>query len=150
MSEVPDKAIYRCPEHGLFMVETGGIIWRNRSCPHMVSSVLRQPCGILSPLASVDDPGLTDKDSHIGGVPPETVEGLRQAIAEIRALREKSKQEGERPNFFFGGSENRRNGRKLFETNLPEKDVEQELFEVAERERMRAAINENWDDSCPA
>jgi hypothetical protein len=144
MTDVPDKAIYKCPTHGLFMVETEGIVWRNRSCTKLVSGITGRtvPCGILSPLASVDDPDLTDKKTHVGGLTPDVMDGLRQSIEAVRAERQK---ESDRPNFLFGGSENRRNGRRVEINQTPPKDVEQELFEAAERERMRAAMNEDWD-----
>ena len=147
MSEVPDKAIYRCPEHGLFVVETNGIVWRQRSCTHMHHSEytgLNFPCGMLSPLANVDDPDLTDQNKNIGTLTPENMASLRQSIERIRAARAQEREcDGDKPNYIFGGSENRRNGR-LLPAAPPEKDVEQELFEAAERERMRAAMNEDW------
>ena len=149
MANIPDKAVYRCPEHGLFMVATEGIVWRQRSCTHLVSSLTGRtfPCGILSPLASVNDPGFSDGSSQVGGLNPEETENLRQSIAALRAQREQQKSEGDKPNYMFGGSENRRNGKPLALPAAPAKDVEQELFEAAERERMRAAMNDDWGDS---
>lgn len=149
MAEVPDKAIYRCPEHGLFMVPTEGIIWRQRSCTKLVPSLSGRefPCGVLSPLAHVDDPDLLDKNKNIGGLSPDLIEQLRASIAAVREERKARERESgeEKPNFFFGGAHNRRNGRPLGLPPASEKDVEQELFEAAERERMRAAMNESWD-----
>lgn len=161
MIDVPDKAIYRCPEHGLFMVETKGIVWRQRSCTYLKSPVFSQlrpdrstpacPCGILSPLANVDDPDLTDQNKNIGTLTPEDMTSLRQSIERVRAARAQERErDGDKPNYMFGGSENRRNGHDNHldwsKIKLPEKDVEQELFEVAERERMRAAMDTSWDD----
>jgi hypothetical protein len=151
MTGVPDKAIYRCPEHGLFMVETNGIVWKERSCTHKIHGLtgMEFPCGMLSPLASVDDPDLTDKDKNIGTLTPDAMESLRASIASLRAEREQMRQNfGDKPNYMFGGSENRRNGRvwKGDQCNeIPIQYAEQARFEAAERERMRAAMNEVWD-----
>lgn len=148
MVEVPDKAIYRCPEHGLFVVATDGIVWRKRSCTKMLRSMtgMEFPCGTLSPLAGVDDPDLTDKDKHISTLTPDQMAELRQSIEATRAQRAQQKAlDDDKQNYIFGGSENRRNGKQMALPAAPAEDVEQKLFEAAERERMRAAMNEDWD-----
>ena len=72
------------------------------------------PCGILSPLANVDDPGLTDPNGGVSGLESAALEDLRQSIAAVRAQRVQQKAlDDDKPNYIFGGSENRRNGKQM-------------------------------------
>jgi hypothetical protein len=146
---VPDRALYKCPEHGLFVVETEGVVWKERSCTHRVytpAGVFNYPCGILSPLAHVDDPDVNNPGKDIPGLDGPTLQTLRETINQIREQRRQERMHQEdKPSFMFGGPANRRNGRPALPPAPPIIDREQELFEQAERERMRAAID-SWTE----
>lgn len=152
MSDVPNRALYKCPKHGIFMVDTGGMLAKERSCTVRVyTNGTNYPCGTLSPMAQVDDPDLNNKP--ITGLDGDSLDTLRESIAIIKAQRQAEKEgrelvnpNDERPNYFFGGKDNRRNGRKIQPQQAVLIDPEQAEFEVAERERMRAAMSEGWDD----
>ena len=147
---VPDRALYKCPEHGLFAVQTEGVVWKERCCPHRVGSLstsgMSFPCGIFSPLAHIDDPDVSRDE--IPGLDPSTMQTLRETINQIKEQRrqERMQQDGDKPTLIFGSrdGQNRRNGR-LLPPAPPAIDREQQLFETAERERMRAAID-GWED----
>ena len=159
MNDTPSRALYKCPEHGIFMVETHGIMWAERCCTVIVPSIIRggtdYPCGILSPLARLGDPLL---DGPINGInDPGQLSDLRESIAELRKQRKQEAAQGremaddaslpprDKLGYGLGGPRNRRNGvPALAEAKLV--DPEQEIFEASERERMRAAMNDGWED----
>ena len=154
MIDVPSRALYNCPEHGIFMVETHGVMWAERCCTFVIPSapghVFNYPCGILSPLARLNDPKL---DGPITGVnDPAQLADLRDSIAKLREQRKQESAQGreladgpDKPSYGMGGPQNRRNGvPALAEAKLV--DPEQEIFEASERKRMRAAMNDDWGD----
>ena len=154
MIDVPSRALYNCPEHGIFMVETNGVMWAERCCTFVIPSapghVFNYPCGILSPLARLNDPKL---DGPITGVnDPAQLADLRDSIAKLREQRKQESAQGreladgpDKPSYGMGGPQNRRNGvPALAEAKLV--DPEQEVFEASERKRMRAAMNDDWGD----
>ena len=159
MNDTPSRALYKCPEHGIFMVETHGIMWAERCCTVNIPSAIMggtdYPCGILSPLARLGDPLL---DGPINGInDPGQLSDLRESIAELRKQRKQEAAQGremaddaslpphDKLGYGLGGPRNRRNGvPALAEAKLV--DPEQEIFEASERERMRAAMNDGWED----
>ena len=160
MIDVPGRALYNCPEHGIFMVETNGVMWAERCCTYALpaasgNSLFTYPCGILSPLARLNDPKL---DGPINGInDPSQLSDLRESIAELRKQRKQEAAQGremaddaslpprDKLGYGLGGPRNRRNGvPALAEAKLV--DPEQEVFEASERKRMRAAMNDDWGD----
>jgi hypothetical protein len=155
MSEVPSRALYKCPQHGVFVVETDGVLWTERSCTVLIGSngpgIIGYPCGILSPLARLSDPELDGPISGLGD--PSQLADLRDSIAKLREQRKQEAAQGRelaegpggKQNYGLGGPRNRKNGQPMLaEAQLV--DPEQAAFEESERERMRAAISEGWDD----
>src|SRR5271155_1360363 len=149
MSEVPSRALYKCPEHGVFMVETNGVMWAERCCIKMLQNIsggMEYPCGILSPLARLGDPALDGPIEGLGD--PGQLADLRDSIEKLREQRKQAADSGRevadgpggKQSYGMGGPNNHRNGR-LLEAKAELVDPEQEAFEIAERERMRAAVN---------
>ena len=147
MSDVPSRALYKCPDHGIFTVETDGVMWGERACPVKIvtSPGNDYPCGVLSPLARLSDPAL---DGPINGLSdPSQLADLRDSIAKLREHRKQEAAQGReledgpggKESYGLGGPRNRRNGRPI-EAEAQLVDPEQAAFEEAERERMRAAI----------
>lgn len=161
---IPDKALYKCPHHGLFVVATSGVIWRERACPVLVptfppptnQNTEIYPCGRLSPLAQINDPDIVN--GPVFGLCAEELTTLRQTVAEIKELQKKEKDEAqetmlrrveEKPTYMFGGAFPRRNGKPLdlLKADNSRGNPEREKWEAQERERMRAAIKEWTDES---